>query len=636
MSQHLEALTEYFLANNPNLDRDLAAITVNRASKSPASTLNYLTSCASPEQLPESAPDNVQTLVRAMHQIGARIPRQPTCPRCHLERRVAHRLGDGTRGCSRCLAQEHTRKCSSCGGWKHIYRVVNGVDLCRPCTTPPAVRTCVRCGKSGTVFRNLHGRKICFSCEPPAPRRCSNCGTYKRVASRMVGGFVCHSCYHKIRRNGRECPDCRKVRILAYSSASGEAICAGCAKVPARYGCRSCGSESDYLGGECATCRNKAILDATLGSPPRDEALGNLRSVLLNMQPLALHKWLTRSPARDNFIAVVSMPPPRTTALLAAAPRGYATAHLRELLLMTGVITGKSDIWLEMYDRAVDDLLVGLRKEHRVMISTYSSWTVKPKLVRSAARRPIESPHYQNARRQIAGAVQFLRWLDERKVELRDLNQSLVDEFTITNPHQGWLRNFLRAIGKVYGLSFDLPSPPKQLHFPKVSDDRRVEVARSVLADPKVPHDVKTAALLVITFGVNILTSISLRRDSVRFLGPGAVWITINHRETLVPPWLGRLIWEQVERTSGEWVFPGSIPGAHIATHTLRRYFSPYGMTLRDLQVAARFQLALSMNPVMLANTIGLTPATILTYRNLSGGSWSDAPIAFGKLLPAR
>lgn len=632
MNEHVAGLKDYFAAHNPQLDPDEVERVVQRAAKAPSSTLQYLTSKSFPSKLLESAPDNVQTLVRAMRQIGAKVPRLPTCPRCFEERRVAHRLQDGSRGCSRCLAQERTRSCGACGSWRHIYRVVDGVDLCRPCINPPAIRNCVRCGIAGTVFRNVHGRKICLKCEPPKPRPCSRCGSTRRVAARMVGGHVCFHCYNQIRRNAGECPACGKKRILAYPSGNGQAICAGCAKVPARHGCRLCGSESSYLGGACAPCRNAEILDAVLGSPPRDEALETLKRFLLEMHPVALHKWLTRSPARGLFTVVVTAPPPRSADLLVGAPRGYATTHLRQLLLATGVINGANDFWLETYDRAVVGMLTELGPESRLTVNTFSSWTVRPKLVRSAARGPIGDSHYQNARAQISGAVRFLAWLDERNVTLANLDQSLVDEFRNTRPHQGWLRSFLREVGKTNGVRYRLPSPPKQLRFPKVSDDRRVEVAQSVLVDNEVPHGVKTASLLVATLGVNILTSISLKRESIRFLGPGAGWISIHGRETALPPWLARLFWDQVHQTSGEWVFPGHIPGSHISAHSLRRYYAPYGMTLRDLQVAARFHLAMGMNPVMLANSIGLTPATLLTYRALSAGNWSDAPIVFGKL----
>lgn len=629
MSEAHAELTDYFLRLNPHLEPDIAATAVRRAAKAPAASLAYLAACVEETKLSATAPDNVQTLVRAMHQIGATAPRQPTCPRCFAERRVAHILKDGTRACRTCSARENFRNCSRCGSYRHVHRIIDGADLCRPCIEPRQIRNCIRCGEPGTVFRNVHGRKVCLRCAPPDPHRCHHCGQVSRIAATLAGGPTCYRCYQNIRRNSRPCPSCGRQRILAYPAASGTAICAECANVPARYACRKCGGETYFLGPQCARCDNSELLDAALGIPARDPALQQLRHELEKLGPLALNKWLTRSPSRQDFLAVVTTAPPRSVTLLADAKPGYATTHLRHLLLSTGVIAGGTDLWMDLYDDAVSKVLSGLDPEHRRIVREYSAWTVRPKLIRSTKRRPLGEPQLHTARTQIAGAIRFLQWLEARKVDPRYLDQATVDDFTSTNAHDGWLRNFLRWLGRTHGLTFELTSRTKQLHFPKISDDRRIDIAIAILNDTQIPQDIRIAALLVTTLGLNITTTVSLRRDNLRFLGPEAAWITVRGIESELPGWLARQLWHQISDTTGEWVFPGRMPGTHLSPAARHRHLARFGVTLRDLQVAARFQLSAAMNPVMLANTIGLTSATMLAYRHLSGGGWADATHSF-------
>ena len=632
MNEDLDALTDHFLALNPQLERSAVIDAVNRTVKYPAATRRYIELLDASTQLPVTAPDRVQALIRALIQIGLEVPRLPTCPRCFEDRRVAHVLQDGTRACNRCWNRERVRICDGCGSLRQTYRKVNDAMLCRPCVDPKPIRSCVRCGRSGVAFGNVHGRKVCLNCIPKKPLPCTRCGKVRPAAARMLGGVVCHSCYHSIRRKPRVCASCGEYRILANRNSKGAYVCAECAGVPVRYSCIECGSEDHFLGGKCARCRNVDILDDALGNPPRDPALAVLRRHLLEMHPQALHKWLTRSPAQAHFRMIVATPPPRSVSLLDDAPRGLAITHLRELLFLSGVLEGAVDSWLHTYDRAVAELLEGASPEARQALTIYSRWTVRPKLVRSAMRRPIGEPQYSNARAQIAGALRFIRWLEDRGTLLADMDQSALDEFTSTQAHHGWIGNFVRWIGKTYGKSFDFYSPIKQAHFPRISDERRFEVARRLLMDDDVPLDIKATTLLVATLGVNITTAVAVRRDAVRFLGPGAAWLSIDERESVLPQWLARLFWEQAIGTpAGDWLFPGRMPGNHLGPASHRRYLSKYELTLRDLQIAARFQLAASMNPVMLANSIGLTPATMLTYRALSGGSWSDAPMLFGK-----
>lgn len=71
------------------------------------------------------------------------------------------------------------------------------------------------------------------------------------------------------------------------------------------------------------------------------------------------------------------------------------------------------------------------------------------------------------------------------------------------------------------------------------------------------------------------------------------------------------------------WLFPGGIPGKHLATENVRAQLVERGIQPRAARNAAMFQLAASMPTPILADILGLAPNTATRWAALAARDWS-------------
>lgn len=626
MGPSFTTLDEFFFRLNPGLDTQVV-VQITQANPGATSVATRYFSAAGRSELelvPET-PKSVQTLVRRIHTAGGELPALAVCPRCHLRAVIAHRLEDGTIACRTCQSRERVTECGKCGKTKQVARVVAGLPLCKPCAYPNTVRTCSRCGYEGTVCRKIDGLETCLSCVPVEPKQCHQCGVMGKVAAKLLGGPMCFPCYGRMVKNPTACPGCAERRILHNLDANGRAVCAACANVRPRFGCGRCGSEDFYRGPLCATCLIKDILDDLMGSPPRDAALASLREHLL-AQPnrYNTHKWLTRAPLRQLFRDVVSGTLPRQHASLAAAKPGVALDYLRRLLMDHGVLP-KVDPRVTVLEAWLPRFCSTLHADDRSILVPYATWVVMRRVRSVAQHAPLSEAQLTFAKSQVKRAARFLGWLREHSYPVESLGQVHIDEFQARTQSWADIQRFVRWLNKQHGTRGTVYRQRTADQSPTVSEDRRFSIVLDIYRDKDLPDDVRLICLFVAVFGMKIFATTQLKRQALRFDAPTIGWVSFTEHETELPPWLAQLAYEQLERTHGQWLFPGRWRDGHRSPASIPRYLRKYGVTLRDLQLAARFQLASAMNASMLSDTIGLSAATIINYRRLSGGWWADA-----------
>ena len=71
------------------------------------------------------------------------------------------------------------------------------------------------------------------------------------------------------------------------------------------------------------------------------------------------------------------------------------------------------------------------------------------------------------------------------------------------------------------------------------------------------------------------------------------------------------------------WLFPGGIPGKHLATENVRSQLVARGIQPLTARNAAMFQLAASMPTPILAEVLGLAPNTATRWAALASRDWS-------------
>ena len=264
-------------------------------------------------------------------------------------------------------------------------------------------------------------------------------------------GFVCRRCYQQATRRHGCCPGCRTARLLPGLSPTGDPICADCAGLPKNFHCKSCGQEADpYRFGLCVRCVIRADLSIAL-----DDGTNHVSPVLrplfdaICQQPNALSAilWLRKPPVRDllHQLAVGAVPISRET--FSSHPHPLMATHLRDLLIEHGVLAPVNrdlvafEDWLTRhlpaYPPAAEKLLRG-----------FATWHHLRRMRDLADQAKLTRRTVYAAEQQITVAVQFLDFLDTRKVTYNQLRQADVDTWLATGPTTRYAaRTFVRWAG---------------------------------------------------------------------------------------------------------------------------------------------------------------------------------------------
>ncbi len=77
------------------------------------------------------------------------------------------------------------------------------------------------------------------------------------------------------------------------------------------------------------------------------------------------------------------------------------------------------------------------------------------------------------------------------------------------------------------------------------------------------------------------------------------------------------------DQIENPWLFPGQRAGHHLASTTLAERLRSIGIEPRQMRGAALAQLSMEMLPAVLADVVGVTPATAAKWTSAAGGSWA-------------
>jgi hypothetical protein len=94
----------------------------------------------------------------------------------------------------------------------------------------------------------------------------------------------------------------------------------------------------------------------------------------------------------------------------------------------------------------------------------------------------------------------------------------------------------------------------------------------------------------------------------------------------------------EVSSVSGDcldyWLFPGGIPGKHLATENIRAQLAERGIQPRAARNAAMFQLAAEIPTPILADILGLGATTATSWAALASRDWSRYTAQRANLTP--
>lgn len=161
------------------------------------------------------------------------------------------------------------------------------------------------------------------------------------------------------------------------------------------------------------------------------------------------------------------------------------------------------------------------------------------------------------------------------------------------------------------------------------SEEQLEDVIRILATDRTIALDACPASLLIAVYGLPASKVLALRRNQLRDEGT-ALDLFIVDRPLVLPDPIAVLAREQLDLLSEAppdgWLFPGLRPGLPRDPQYLSRRLRPLGVTISELQNAARFRLAGAVPAKVLADMLDFSVATFENYARLSGSTRGDYP----------
>jgi hypothetical protein len=592
--------------------------------------------------------------------------RQEECTRCHQLRRVAYRDASGRPWCASCYPRprkhcticgqegritaitaggpvcercyrQPPRRCGWCGQIRRIQvRAREGApDLCSACYRGP-VDQCSQCGQLRPRKGRRDGEPICGSCYKPPPDRCGFCGQLAPITARWESGPVCVSCYPKVRAAPVPCPSCGKPRVLTNLDQAGQAICGPCAGQPGGYLCGRCGGPADCLvRGLCSRCALDVRVREVLG----EHDTGHLAAIghaLRNAKnPKSVLTWLSRSSSARLLADLARHDGPLTHELIDTCPRSQARSQIRHALVHAGVLPPREER-IEDVEAWLADQLRDAPRHHAQLIGQFGRWIVLRRARNRVRTRTFTEASGSWARQQIRVALGLLVWLDQRGTALADLTQPDIDDWLTSGPSQRYtIRYFLRWASSRQ-LAPSLTVPLRKIRNPDqiLPEAQRWDQLQRCLRDESLPLRVRVAGGLLLLYGHPVSRTVEMKTTQISH-HDGNTYLTFDQHPVLLPPAMARLITElglaatpaavlggRGNQTT--WLFPGQVPGRHLAVNGLVRQLGDHGIQARTSRSAALVNLATDLPAPVLADLLGMHVNTAVRWVRHAKRDWAS------------
>lgn len=451
---------------------------------------------------------------------------------------------------------------------------------------------------------------------------------------------ICGPCYRHRHYHPAACPGCDQSRPLAWLDAGGRTICADCAGQPSIFTCAQCGREDHPYGHvRCARCTLHERLTALLTDPATGDIHERLRpvfdTILRGERPQTGIYWLMRGKRIGP-------------GLLAGMARGeIAISHdtfndlpmdrshnyLRDLLVAAGVLPPYEPL-LERMIPWLRTLGEPLTDHHARVVNQYARWTVLRRLRRQAQDGTLTKGVFQSARSRLRRIVALLNWLEAHDRSLETATQADLECYLASQPKSvpGELSQFL-AWSRQAGLNTALTTTQLARPAPQVtmSDSDRWDHVSTLLHDDTIRLYTRIGGLFMLLFAQPLAGICRMRTDQVDVTDPtGRVLVTFGKTPIEMPEPLGALVHTHLgqrgqasyaSRGNG-WLFPGGIPGGHLATENIRSQLVARGIGPQSARHAALFSLSAQIPHMILAQTLGISPTAATRWAALAARDW--------------
>jgi hypothetical protein len=352
-------------------------------------------------------------------------------------------------------------------------------------------------------------------------------------------------------------------------------------------------------------------------------------------RPRTLIRWLLRAPAR-LLSELAAQDRPLSHDLLDELPQTHALHYVRRILVHAGVLPTRNE-YLERVGPWLEQLLADQPAHRAQLISTYARWFVLHRARRSSAARGIYTERAgQWARTRIRVALDFLIWLDNDGIELRDVTQSHVDAWLDNGSRRAYaLRYFLTWTAR-HRLTRRLTVPTFAHAHPTefLDDDHRWQLLRRCLTDETMPLDVRVGEALVLLLGLTITRITYLTCDDVDRRPNGEVWLRIGQKPLRLPPRLAAIVRRLADghrdpsaiasRAAGpRYLFPGHMPGYPLNSTGFGTKLARHGIPTHSGRNTALLALAAELPASVIADLFDLHLTTAVRWVKGAGRDWA-------------
>ena len=560
------------------------------------------------------------------------------CAHCGAVKPLASRDAAGQRICERCRRHDRGhRACGICGSAASIaVRARDGApDICVNCYRMPSA-VCSVCGKYRECNFAGTGRPVCPSCSPRATTACARCGQDRPPAARWPEGPVCDPCYTAALRHRGQCASCGQQRRLVAPPGPDAGTCADCAGLPVTHACADCGIEDKlYERGRCDRCSLKRRAAALLAGPDGGIAAGLrpvFEAICAARVPKSALNWLRRSHGAALLTDLAAGKLPATHEALDADPRRRAADFLRHMLTAGDMLPprdqelARTSQWIQGITESVQPAA------SRQVARAYATWQVMRRLRVSAGQAARPRTYTAHAHRNVRAAASFLAWLHSRGRTLAGCQQADVDAWLATSPAACQVRDFLSwAAARGHCQDFTLPGRVRASGA-AASQEQRWELAARLLHDDTLDLTDRAAGCMVLLYGQQLSRIAAMTTSQVTSRGD-TVHIRFGDYDVPVPEPLGVVLTELIRtgRThtgtgspaASRWLFPGGLPGQPVTPGRLGGRLRALGIYTQAGRRAALLDLAAQLPAAVLADLLGLAPATAAKWMHQAGGDWS-------------
>ncbi len=467
------------------------------------------------------------------------------------------------------------------------------------------------------------------------PQLCAHCGQTRQCSRVILEEAVCQKCQLRFARSPGLCPHCGQLRVLAFYDDQQRPACAACTGHPRVYACDACGREDSPWGrlcGHCALAERATALLSVPGAGIRPELQPVYDALISGPRPQTTLYWFTRSTGPELLAAMARGELDISHATFDALPANRTNNYLRDLLTALGVLP-PFHAELERLTPWLAALLTDLPKQHADPLTRFIRWHLLRRLRLQQQAGTLTHGAVAAARTTILATIRFLIWVDQRQLTLATLCQADIDQYLVGHPGSGYAARPFLLWAERDGLTQPVAIPIPRRPSPDfaISDDQRWSQVHTLLHDESIRLYARIAGLFILLYGQPLSRIVRMHSEQVTITG-ATVNVTFDTFHIELPEPLDQLVTRHLTRRGqasyaahpGPWLFPGGLPGKHLVTENIRGELVRHGIHPSAARNAAMFALAGAIPTPILADILGLSPATAVRWATLANRNWGQ------------